>query len=105
MQPYVYVGVSARTGGTTSGLHRRAVDDAKWERLIGGLPDNAHVHAITDHRRPHEIQAAPALRGPARVARWSPRRSGRRALSKRHRGQPPRPFGLAAQRHVGLRAR
>ena len=47
MQTYVYVGVSARTGGTISGMFRRAVGADNWER--GGLPDDTHVHAIAVH--------------------------------------------------------
>jgi len=49
MQSYVYIGVSARTGGVVSGLFRRAVDGEAWQRLQGGLPDEVHVHAITVH--------------------------------------------------------
>ncbi len=49
MRSYVYVGVSARTGGTISGLFRRAVDRDKWEHATGGMPDENHVHAITVH--------------------------------------------------------
>ncbi len=47
MQTYVYAGVSARTGGTRSGLLRRAVDGDRWE--AGALPDDTHVHAVTVH--------------------------------------------------------
>jgi len=47
MQTYVYAGVSARTGGSISGLFRRKVDGDTWE--AGGLPDGTHVHAIAVH--------------------------------------------------------
>ena len=47
MTQYLYAGVSARTGGTFSGLLRRPADGAAWE--AGGLPGDTHVHAITVH--------------------------------------------------------
>ena len=47
MRTYVYTGVSARTGGTFSGLYRRALDSDRWEATA--LPDDTHVHAITVH--------------------------------------------------------
>ena len=47
MQGYVYAGVSARTGGSFSGLYRRAIDGAQWE--AAGLPADTHVHAIAVH--------------------------------------------------------
>lgn len=47
MKKYVYAGVSARTGGTFSGLYRRPVDGDSWQ--AGGLPDDTHVHAIAVH--------------------------------------------------------
>jgi photosystem II stability/assembly factor-like uncharacterized protein len=47
MQQYLYAGVSARTGGTFSGLYRRPIDGDRWN--VGGLPDDTHVHAITVH--------------------------------------------------------
>jgi photosystem II stability/assembly factor-like uncharacterized protein len=47
MKQHVYAGVSNRTGGTVSGLFRRAVEDGQWE--LCGLPDRTHVHAIAVH--------------------------------------------------------
>jgi photosystem II stability/assembly factor-like uncharacterized protein len=47
MKAFVYAGVSARTGGTISGLFRRAVDATEWE--LCGLPPDTHVHAVTVH--------------------------------------------------------
>lgn len=47
MQTQVYVGVSARTGGTISGLLRRGLNADTWESAA--LPDDTHVHAITVH--------------------------------------------------------
>jgi photosystem II stability/assembly factor-like uncharacterized protein len=49
MRTYVYAGVSARTGGTISGLFRRAVDQDNWDHATSGMPDDNHVHAIAVH--------------------------------------------------------
>lgn len=49
MRSYVYAGVSARTGGTISGLFRRAVDQEQWVHATDGMPDECHVHAIAVH--------------------------------------------------------
>ena len=49
MRSYVYAGVSARTGGTISGLFRRATDQDRWVHATAGMPDDTHVHAITVH--------------------------------------------------------
>jgi photosystem II stability/assembly factor-like uncharacterized protein len=49
MRSYVYAGVSARTGGTISGLFRRATDEDGWVHATTGLPDDTPVHAITVH--------------------------------------------------------
>ena len=49
----VYAGVAATVGmthsGTLGGIFRQAVGDKKWEKLGGGLPADAEVHAITVH--------------------------------------------------------
>jgi photosystem II stability/assembly factor-like uncharacterized protein len=47
MKQHVYAGVSNRTGGTVSGIFRRAIDSGEWE--LCGLPDRTHVHAIAVH--------------------------------------------------------
>ncbi|MGE0221637.1 MAG: WD40/YVTN/BNR-like repeat-containing protein [Acetobacteraceae bacterium] len=47
MRTYVYAGLSARTGGSISGLFRRAPDSDRWN--AGALPGDTHVHAITIH--------------------------------------------------------
>ena len=47
MTQYLYAGVSARTGGTFSGLYRRPIEGDGWQ--AGGLPADTHVHAITTH--------------------------------------------------------
>lgn len=49
MGSFVYAGVSARTGGTISGLFRRATDQDHWVHATTGMPDDTHVHAITVH--------------------------------------------------------
>jgi photosystem II stability/assembly factor-like uncharacterized protein len=53
---YVYVGAAHWTGGTRGGLFRRPVSGGGWEQLVKGLPDDAHVHAITvDPRNPDVV--------------------------------------------------
>src|SRR6202158_6395298 len=52
--PHVYAGVAGTLGmtpqgGGLGGVFRQAVGDSKWEKLGGGLPDEAEVHAITVH--------------------------------------------------------
>jgi photosystem II stability/assembly factor-like uncharacterized protein len=49
MRGYVYAGVSARTGGTISGLFRRATDQENWTHATNGMPGDTHAHAITVH--------------------------------------------------------
>jgi photosystem II stability/assembly factor-like uncharacterized protein len=75
MQGYVYAGVSARTGGTISGLFRRAVDRDNWEHATNGMPDDNHVHAIVVHPDdPATILAATSTglyRSRDRGARWT----------------------------------
>jgi photosystem II stability/assembly factor-like uncharacterized protein len=50
---HVYAGVAGTVGathtGNLAGAFRLAVGDNKWEKLGGGLPDDAEVHAITVH--------------------------------------------------------
>jgi photosystem II stability/assembly factor-like uncharacterized protein len=50
---HVYAGVAGTVGmqhsGALSGVFRQAAGDNRWERLTGGLPDDADVHAITVH--------------------------------------------------------
>lgn len=47
MPTYVYAGASSRTGGNTSGVFRRAIDNGHWEHLTNGLDADTHAHAIT----------------------------------------------------------
>ena len=49
MQTQVYVGTSARTGGSISGVFRRAAGGGAWTHAIDGFADDTHVHAITVH--------------------------------------------------------
>jgi photosystem II stability/assembly factor-like uncharacterized protein len=46
---HVYVGAARLTAGTLGGVFRRAVGDDRWEHLTKGLPETAHVQAITVH--------------------------------------------------------
>jgi photosystem II stability/assembly factor-like uncharacterized protein len=47
---HVYVGAIPSAEGGKGGIFRRAPgEDARWEALGDGLPDNAGVHAITVH--------------------------------------------------------
>ena len=50
---HLYAGVAGTVGmahtGNLAGVFRRAVGDTKWEKLGGGLPADAEVHAITVH--------------------------------------------------------
>jgi len=49
MPSQVYVGASARTGGSISGVFRRPANDSAWTHLTTGLPAETHAHAITVH--------------------------------------------------------
>ena len=49
MPTHVYVGSSARTGGTISGVFRREANDGTWRHLSAGFADDTHVHAVTVH--------------------------------------------------------
>lgn len=44
MQTQVYVGASARTGGSISGMFRRGASDGAWVHAIEGFSDDTHVH-------------------------------------------------------------
>jgi photosystem II stability/assembly factor-like uncharacterized protein len=50
---HVYAGVAGTVGmthaGNLAGVFRQEVGDKKWEKLGGGLPADAEVHAITVH--------------------------------------------------------
>jgi photosystem II stability/assembly factor-like uncharacterized protein len=50
---HVYVGVAGTVGmshsGNLAGVFRQAAGDTRWERLGGGLPADAEVHAVTVH--------------------------------------------------------
>lgn len=64
---HVYVGVGRWTGGgALSGVFRQDVGDDRWERLTKGLPDDAHVHAITVHPDEHDVVYAGTSAGPYR---------------------------------------
>jgi photosystem II stability/assembly factor-like uncharacterized protein len=49
MATHVYVGTSARTGGSVSGVFRRGASDGTWHHLVDGFADDTHVHAVTVH--------------------------------------------------------
>ncbi len=49
MQTQVYVGTSARTGGSISGVFRRSAHGGAWTHAIAGFADDTHVHAIAVH--------------------------------------------------------
>jgi photosystem II stability/assembly factor-like uncharacterized protein len=55
---HLYAGVAATVGmthtGTLGGIFRQAAGDTKWEKLAGGLPEDAEVHAITVHPKDHD---------------------------------------------------
>jgi photosystem II stability/assembly factor-like uncharacterized protein len=61
MKKYVYTGVSNRTGGTVSGMYRRAADRGAWE--LCGLPDRTHVHAIAVHPTDSDVVYAATSSG------------------------------------------
>ncbi len=63
MRTHIYAGVSARTGGTVSGMYRRAIGEDQWQRLGGGLTDSTHVHAIAVHPTDPSIVFAAASTG------------------------------------------
>ena len=50
---HVYAGVAATVGmthsGTLGGIFRQEAGGNTWQKLAGGLPDDAEVHAITVH--------------------------------------------------------
>ena len=50
---HLYAGVAATVGtahsGTLGGIFRQAAGEKKWEKLAGGLPEEAEVHAVTVH--------------------------------------------------------
>ena len=46
MPTHVYVGTSARTGGTISGVYRRSADAGDWQLLNDGFAHDTHVHAL-----------------------------------------------------------
>jgi photosystem II stability/assembly factor-like uncharacterized protein len=49
MGTQVYIGTSARTGGSISGVFRRDAAGGAWTHAIAGFADDTHVHAITVH--------------------------------------------------------
>ena len=55
---HVYVGVAGTVGmshsGNLAGVFRQAAGDGKWEKLGGGLPEDAEVHAVTVHPNDHD---------------------------------------------------
>ena len=55
---HVYVGVAGTVGmshsGNLAGVFRQAAGDGKWEKLGGGLPEDAEVHAVTVHPSDHD---------------------------------------------------
>jgi photosystem II stability/assembly factor-like uncharacterized protein len=49
MTTHVYVGSSARTGGTINGVFRRATNEIAWQHVIAGFADHTHINALTVH--------------------------------------------------------
>jgi photosystem II stability/assembly factor-like uncharacterized protein len=46
---HLYAGAAQGMGGLGRGLFRLALGDGAWQRLAGGLPEEADVHAVTVH--------------------------------------------------------
>ena len=48
---HIYAGVAGTVGmthsGNLAGVFRQAAGDSKWEKLGGGIPDDAEVHAVS----------------------------------------------------------
>jgi photosystem II stability/assembly factor-like uncharacterized protein len=55
---HIYVGVAGTVGmthsGSLAGVFRQAAGEDRWEKLGGGLPADAEVHAVTVHPENHD---------------------------------------------------
>ena len=64
---HVYVGVAGTVGmshsGNLAGVFRQAAGDGKWEKLGGGLPEDAEVHAVTVHPSDHDTVYVGSTKG------------------------------------------
>lgn len=65
---FLYAGAARGMGGTGRGLFRMALDDAGWQRLSNGLPEEADVHALTVHPQDPATLYAGTTRGLFRSA-------------------------------------
>ncbi|HEV8439312.1 MAG TPA: hypothetical protein VGT40_14565 [Methylomirabilota bacterium] len=71
MTTRVYAGAAQGPDGQTSragGIFRRVIGDGGWQRLGGGLPDDAEVRAIAIHPRDPQVIYAGTQHGPYRSA-------------------------------------
>lgn len=64
---HIYVGVAGTVGmaptGNLAGVFRQAVGDNRWEKLGGGLPGDAEVHAVTVHPGDHDTVYVGSTKG------------------------------------------
>ena len=64
---HVYVGVAGTVGmshsGNLAGVFRQAAGDNRWEKLGGGLPEDAEVHAVTVHPTDHDTLYVGSTKG------------------------------------------
>jgi len=64
---HVYAGVAGTVGmqhsGNLAGVFRQEVGGNKWEKLGGGLPEDAEVHAITVHPKDHDTVYVGSTKG------------------------------------------
>ena len=69
---HVYAGIAGTVGtqhaGNLAGVFRQEVGGGKWERLGGGLPEDAEVHAITVHPADHDTIYVGSTKGLYRSA-------------------------------------
>jgi photosystem II stability/assembly factor-like uncharacterized protein len=79
MNARIYAGAAPFSAGDQrsgpGGLFRRVVGDDRWQRLGGGLPDDAEVRAIAVHPRDPQVIYAGTQHGPYRSVdggeRWA----------------------------------
>jgi photosystem II stability/assembly factor-like uncharacterized protein len=73
---YVFAGAAQAGAGTRGGLYRRGVDDAGWQALGEGLPEDLQVQAITVDRSDTDVVYVGAHSGMYRSANrgdhWEP---------------------------------
>src|SRR5258708_34043418 len=71
---HIYVGAARWTSGTKSGVFRRSDGAGGWELMSKGLPETAHVQAITVHPTNPDVVYVGTQNGPYRsVDRGEPR--------------------------------